>query len=203
MSAMNDSQNAIPVQPQPDSQSQPAPAQPPVQVAHPETTQAGPQAAGVVTTDITYSVGLLTPPTAGTISFDGVNMVTLIDKKTGNTVFSMPIQHLGKVTRVEYALYVNVPGMKRVTIMFGNPRRYLTENALAMPYGTAGAVTGVVRSNQMNQRSGLQQWALIFKQYGKIRNFSPNKVVVLGLIGGVVIFIIAALISLINYPIYY
>ncbi len=157
----------------------------------PQQTQPQAQAAnsnGAIQTEVQYSVGLLAKPAKAVISYDGNGLIQLVDSTTNTAVFSKHIHEMGKVTRAEYALYMTVPGIpKKVTVMFGNAKRYITENAAGMPFGVTGAVGGVLRSNQMNKESGIEHWVAIFKANGKISNFSPNMVVVVAVILGILI----------------
>lgn len=103
------------------------------------------------------------------ISYDGNGLIQLVYSTTNTAVFSKHIHEMGKVTRAEYALYLSVPGIpKKVAVMFGNARRYITENTAGMPFGVTGAVGGLLRSNQLNKENGIEHWVAIFKANGKI-----------------------------------
>lgn len=189
-----DTQPTQPIQP-PLSPTPPQPVQP-TQPAAP--TQAAPQVnPSSIQTPVRYTIGMLGKSTDGVLSFDGVSVVQLVDTTTNTIVFSKQLSELGRVSRAEWALYLTVPGIsKKVAVLFGNDKRYIVENGAMMPFGIAGAIGGVLRSNQLNQRSGLETWVALFKANNMINNFSPNMAVVASIVIGIIIVVVSFVVSL-------
>lgn len=181
------------VQPQPT----PAPAPQPPQaqaVAQPEQGAAQPNSTYLLEASIEYGETLMARPRKAIARIDQAHTLTVSDAQTGELLLSQPVSNIKKVTRMEYALYVSPQGKKTCALLFGNAKQYVAENGALMGVGgIVGTAISQVRSNQQNKASGLEDWVTYFQQQGKIRNFSPNNLLIWAIPAAIVLLIVVAL----------
>ena len=146
-----------------------------------DASSAAAEAPGPIETPVQYTNGLLGKQNKGILKYDGTGSVTLINED-GTTRFSKTMAELGKVRRAEFCLYFKIDG-KTVSIVFGDPRKYMLKDAarsqggqlLGAAGGVAGAYAAQKGSHQANIKSGLESWVDVLRAGGAMGlNASPQ-----------------------------
>lgn len=115
-------------------------------------------------TNVEYTIGLMGRAQPGMLVFDGVDKIVLV-ANDGTEIFSKTTAQLGKVRRVEYALYFKVDG-KTITIVFGNALKYVAASGGLMQAGVAGVVLSDLYAKGHTSASGMDQWEATLKATG-------------------------------------